>query len=195
MQLAELVVRDAKAWNRWLSKHHEETSGLWLVLAKKGTLTPTTLTHDQALEEAIAYGWIDGQIGKRDQATYRQRFTPRRSRSAWSRRNVAIAEQLIAEGRMRPAGLRELERASADGRRQAAYPGSKNIEVPPDLIQALARAPRAGATFSRLNRLNRYAILYRIATARKVDTRARRIDKYVAMLARGETIHPQKLNP
>lgn len=191
VELPELLVPDARAWRRWLGGHHAESPGVWLVLARKGTSRPTSLTYDEALEEALCHGWIDGQVGRRDEATYRQRFTPRRRRSAWSKRNVAIAERLRAEGRMHAAGIEEVDRAKADGRWQAAYAGSAGIEVPPDLVDALGAEPKAQAMFERLSRRNRYAILYRIATARRADTRARRIQELVAMLGRGETIHPQ----
>jgi uncharacterized protein YdeI (YjbR/CyaY-like superfamily) len=190
VELPELVVPDACGWREWLGEHHDEP-GVWLVLAKKGTSQPTSLTYEQALEEALCHGWIDGQVGRRDEATYRQRFTPRRRRSAWSKRNATIAERLLAEGRMHAAGIEEVERAKADGRWQTAYAGSASIEVPPDLIQALTAEPKAQAMFERLNRQNRYAILYRIATAKRADTRARRIQQFVTMLTRGETIHPQ----
>jgi uncharacterized protein YdeI (YjbR/CyaY-like superfamily) len=175
----------------WLAEHHDESPGVWLVLAKKGTSQPTGLPYEQALEEALCHGWIDGQVGRRDEATYRQRFTPRRRRSAWSKRNATIAERLLAEGRMHAAGIEEVERAKAEGRWQTAYAGSASIEVPADLIQALTAEPKAQVTFERLSRQNRYAILYRIATAKRADTRARRIQQFVTMLTRGETIYPQ----
>jgi uncharacterized protein YdeI (YjbR/CyaY-like superfamily) len=165
---------------------------VWLVLAKKGTTEPTRLTYGEALEEALCHGWIDGQTKRRDAATYRQRFTPRRPRSQWSRRNVGIVERLTTEGRMQPPGLAEVERARADGRLQDAYHGPATIEVPADLAAALAREPRAAAMFEVLTSQNRYAILYRIDSAKRPETRARRVAEYVAMLARGETVHPQK---
>jgi uncharacterized protein YdeI (YjbR/CyaY-like superfamily) len=187
----ELIMRDAAAWREWLGENHPDPDGVWLVLAKKGTEKPTSLTYDQALEEALCHGWIDGQARRRDEATYRQRFTPRRKRSAWSKRNTGIAERLRAEGRMHPAGHAEVERAKADGRWEAAYAGPASIEAPPDLTEALAAEPKAQAMFETLNSQNRYAILYRIGTAKRADTRARRIGEFVAMLARGETVHPQ----
>jgi uncharacterized protein YdeI (YjbR/CyaY-like superfamily) len=190
--LPELIVRDAAAWRTWLAEHHADPVGVWLVLAKKGTEKPTSLTYDQALEEALCHGWIDGQAGRRDDATYRQRFTPRRRRSAWSKRNTGIAERLIAEDRMRPAGHAEVQRAKADGRWEAAYAGPASMEVPADLAEALAAEPKAQAMFEGLNSQNRYAILYRIATAKRADTRARKIEQFVAMLSRGETVRPQK---
>ena len=190
-ELPELVVRDAAAWRTWLAGHHADPVGVWLVLAKKGTEKPTSLTYDQALEEALCHGWIDGQAGRRDDATYRQRFTPRSRRSAWSKRNTGIAERLIAEDRMRPAGHAEVQRAKADGRWEAAYAGPASMEVPADLAEALAAEPKAQAMFDGLNSQNRYAILYRIVTAKRADTRARKIEQFVAMLSRGETVHPQ----
>ncbi len=188
----ELIVGDAAAWRAWLAAHHGEVDGVWLVLAKKGTTEPTTVTHDQALEEALCFGWIDGQARGRDAATSLQRFTPRRRRSSWSKRNVGIAERLIAEGRMQPAGIAEVERAKTDGRWEAAYAGPATIEVPPDLAAALAAEPRAQAMFEILTSQNRYSVLYRVTTAKRAETRARRIEQFVAMLARGETPYPQK---
>lgn len=188
----ELVVRNRSAWRRWLAKHYGQADGAWLVLAKKGTTEPTSLTFDEALEEALCHGWIDGQARRRDETTYLQRFTPRRRRSTWSQRNTAIAARLIAEGRMHPAGMAEIERAKADGRWDAAYAGPSTIEVPSDLVEALILEPKAQAMFERLSAQNRYAVLFRIATAKRAETRARRIEQFVAMLARGETIYPQR---
>lgn len=188
----DLLVIDAAAWRAWLAAGHASSDAVWLVLAKKGTSQPTSLTYDQALEEALCHGWIDGQVRRRDDLTYRQRFSPRRPRSAWSKRNVGIAERLSQEGRMHPAGLAEIERAQGDGRWEAAYAGAATIEVPDELAAALAAAPAALRTFQTLSSQNRYAILYRIATAKRPETRARRMEKFVEMLARGETIHPQE---
>jgi uncharacterized protein YdeI (YjbR/CyaY-like superfamily) len=191
-ELPELMLADAGAWRAWLAENHEEVAGVWLVLAKKDTTEPTTLTYAQALEEALCHGWIDGQIRRRDERTFRQRFTPRRARSAWSERNVGHVERLLGEGRMHPAGIAAVEAAKDNGRWQAAYAGQARIEVPDDLARALANEPRAQATFEILTSQNRYAVLYRIETAKRADTRARRIREHVAMLARGETIHPQR---
>jgi len=190
-ELAELTVADIAAWGDWLARHHAAPTGVWLVLAKRGVTEPTGLTHDEALEEALCWGWIDGQLQRRDESTYRQRFTPRTPRSAWSRRNVGIAERLIAEERMRPAGLVAVERARSDGRWASAYAGQASIEIPADLAAALAATPRALQMFDNLTSQNRYAVLYRIGDAKRSDTRARRIERFVAMLARGETLHPQ----
>jgi uncharacterized protein YdeI (YjbR/CyaY-like superfamily) len=190
-----LTVPDAAAWRAWLEEHHENSTGVWLCLAKKGTSEPTSLTYDQALEEALCRGWIDGQLRRGDERTYRQRFTPRRARSSWSKRNVAHVERLTSEGRMRPAGVAAVERAQTDGRWEAAYAGQATIEVPGDLAAALNAEPAAQAMFEALTSQNRYAVLLRIGAAKRADTRARRIEQFVAMLARGETVHPQKRPP
>ena len=190
-ELPELLVADRAHWRSWLAAHHDQDQGLWLVLAKKHVVEPTSLTYDEALEEALCHGWIDGQVRRRDELTYRQRFTPRRARSSWSKRNVGLAERLHAAGLMHPAGLQAVARAKDDGRWDAAYAGHATIEVPADLSAALDAAPAAKAMFARLTSQNRYAVLYRIHEAKRSDTRARRIERFVAMLARGETIHPQ----
>ena len=191
VDLPELLVGDAGEWRRWLSAHHADSLGVWLVLAKKGTVDPTTVSYDEALDEAICFGWIDGQLGRRDTATFRRRFTPRKARSPWSQRNAAIAERLIATGRMHRSGEDEVRQAKEDGRWEAAYAGQASIEVPEDLVTALSANPRAKAMFEMLTSANRYAILYRIGNAKKPETRSRRIGQFVEMLARGETIHPQ----
>jgi uncharacterized protein YdeI (YjbR/CyaY-like superfamily) len=188
----ELTVADHAAWRAWLVEHHNSPAGVWLSLAKKGTTEPTSLRYNDALEEALCFGWIDGVIQRVDASTYRQRFTPRRARSKWSQRNVGKVERLTAEGRMHPSGIAEVERAKGDGRWQAAYAGQADLEVPDDLAAALAAEPRARGMFDILTRQNRYAVLYRIADAKRAETRARRIKQFVAMLARGETVYPQK---
>jgi len=190
--LPELTVADAAAWRAWLGDHHDEQSGVWLVLANKGTTEPTNLTYAEAVDEALCHGWIDGQARRRDGSTRLQRFTPRRARSPWSARNVGIIARLVAEGRMHPAGLAEVERAKADGRWDAAYAGPASAEVPADLAAALAAEPQAQAMFDILTSQNRFAVLHRVGGAQRADTRARRIEQFVAMLARGETIYPQK---
>jgi len=191
----QLIVADAAAWRTWLGGHHDDPGGVWLVLAKKGTTEPTSLTYDEALDEALCHGWIDGQVRRRDELTFQQRFTQRRARSPWSRRNVGIGERLTAEGRMRTAGLAEVTRAKTDGRWEAAYAGQASIQVPDDLAAALAGEPTARAMFDVLTSQNRYAVLLRIGGLKSADARARRIKAYVAMLARGETIYPQKRKP
>jgi uncharacterized protein YdeI (YjbR/CyaY-like superfamily) len=188
----ELVFADARKWRAWLESHHSSSSGIWLVLAKKGTLKPTSLTYTEALEEALCFGWIDGQAHSRDAATFMQGFTPRRKRSPWSKRNTGTAERLVQEGRMHESGVAEMDRAKADGRWEAAYAGPASIEVPPELAAALASNRKAKAKFATLNSQNRYAILYRIATAKRAETRTKRIGQFVEMLERGETIYPQK---
>ena len=190
--IPELIVHNAAAWRSWLARNHGDATGVWLVLAKKGTTEPTTLTYAQALDEALCHGWIDGQTARRDEATYRQRFTPRRARSRWSARNVGIVSSLRAAGRMHPAGEAQVERAQADGRWEAAYGGPASSEVPPDLAAALHAQPRAQGMFDILTSQNRYAILFRISDAKQPATRERRINQFIAMLVRGETVYPQK---
>ena len=190
--LPQLLVVDALAWRAWLGEHHEGSSGVWLRLAKKGTTEPTSLSYGEALEEALCHGWIDGQVRRFDELTFRQRFTPRRPRSAWSQNNVAKVERLISEERMLAAGLAAFERAKRDGRIQDAYPGQASIEVPADLTAALRAQPAAQAMFEVLTSQNRYSVLLRVSQAKRADTRARRIERFVEMLARGETPHPQR---
>lgn len=190
----DLLVDDVDAWRRWLAEHPGH-DGVWLVLAKKGVTEPTSLSYDEALEEALCHGWIDGQRRSRDEQTFRQRFTPRRKRSPWSKRNVGIVDRLVAEGRMLEPGLAEVRRAQEDGRWAAAYDGQTWAEVPEDLAGALAATPEAAAMFEVLTSQNRYSVLYRIGSAKRPETRAKRIEDLVAMLARGETIHPQRRMP
>lgn len=191
-QAEELTVLDVDAWREWLAEHVHEQPGVWLTLAKKGTTEPTSLTYAQALQEALCQGWIDGQAKTVDERVYRQRFTPRRARSMWSKRNVGYVAALIEAGRMQPNGHAEIERAKADGRWDAAYSGPATIEVPDDLAAALDAEPAARALFDELDGTNRYAVLHRVVTAVKPETRARRIQANVAMLARGETVYPRK---
>lgn len=188
----ELVVADVRAWRAWLEQNHSSPDGVWLLLAKKDTLKPTSLTYTQALEEALCFGWIDGQARGGGDGTFTQSFTPRRKRSPWSKRNTGTAERLVAEGRMHASGIAEMDRAKTDGRWEAAYAGPATIDVPPELTHALAANPKAIAKFATLNSQNRYAILYRIATAKKAETRTKRIRQFVEMLERGETIYQQK---
>ena len=178
-----------EAWATWLNEHHAVSTGLWLALRKKGASEPS-LSYSDAVEVALCYGWIDGQAGKLDERFWLQRFTPRRPRSIWSRVNRDRALALIARGEMKPAGLREVERAQADGRWEVAYEPPSTMEVPDDLRQVLAANPAAEAFFATLNRTNRYAILHRIQAAKKPETRARRIATFVAMLAEGKKLYP-----
>ena len=188
----ELIVVDAAAWRAWLRKNHREPDGVWLVLAKKNVTSPTSLTYDEALEEALCHGWIDGQRRGRDEQTFIQRYTPRRTRSMWSRRNVDLIARLEQDGRMQDAGRAEVERAKADGRWDKAYGGASAREVPEDLAAALAAEPRALAMFGILTSANRFAVIHRVTSVKRADTRANRISQFVEQLARGETIYPQK---
>jgi uncharacterized protein YdeI (YjbR/CyaY-like superfamily) len=186
--LPTLPFRSREALEQWLEANHESSAGLWIEFAKKASGIETVV-YLEAVEAALCFGWIDGQVARLDDDWYLQRFTPRRPRSKWSQINVGRAEALIERGLMRPAGLREVERAKADGRWEAAYASPSRIEVPDDLRAALDADPAAGELFEKLDANNRYAILYRIHDAKRADTRARRIEKFVAMLARGETLH------
>jgi uncharacterized protein YdeI (YjbR/CyaY-like superfamily) len=190
--LPVLTVPDVAGWARWLQDQGEQSDGVWLVLAKKGISKPTNLTYDDALAEAICHGWVDGQLASGNEKTFLRRFTPRKPKSRWSKRNVAIATKMIDQGRMRSSGLAAISRAQTNGSWDGAYESQANMEVPPDLASALAAAPEAKAMFGSLSGANRYSILYRIATAKRSDTRQRRIEQFVAMLARGETIHPER---
>ena len=178
-------------WRAWLAEHHADSDGIWIRFAKKGSGLPTVV-YAEAVEVALAYGWIDGHTKGIDDRHYRQRYTPRRTRSKWSKINRTKAEALIARGAMEPAGLAEVERAKADGRWDAAYDSPRTALVPDDLRAALDADPAASAFFEQLDGNNRYAILYRIQDAKRADTRARRIAQFVAMLGRGETIHPPR---
>jgi uncharacterized protein YdeI (YjbR/CyaY-like superfamily) len=183
-----LAFANKAAWAKWLDKHHAASAGVWVRLAKK-TSGLKSLNHEEGVEVALCYGWIDGQ-GKGDGATHwLQRFTPRSKRSLWSKRNTERAVALIEAGRMKPAGLAEIERAKKDGRWEAAYDSPSRISVPADLQAALSRNSRARRFFESLDSRNRYAVLFRIHTVRTAATRARRIREFVAMLERGGTIH------
>jgi uncharacterized protein YdeI (YjbR/CyaY-like superfamily) len=187
--LPTLTFASQADWETWLAAQHAVARGVWIKLAKKATGIPS-ITHAEALECALCYGWIDGQRASFDDAYFLQKFTPRRPRSGWSRVNVEKVTALIADGRMRPAGLREVERAKADGRWGAAYDSQSTIAVPEDLQRELDANPDAQAFFNTLDSRNRYAILYRLQTAKKAETRAARIQKFVAMLAQGQKIYP-----
>jgi uncharacterized protein YdeI (YjbR/CyaY-like superfamily) len=192
-ELPELLLPDVAAWHDWLLANHADSPGVLLVLSKKGGRT-TSLTYDQALEEALCFGWIDGQVSRRDDQTFRQRFTARRRRSPWSARNVGIATGLIEQGRMQPAGQAAVDAAKADGRWAAAY-RQADATVPPDLAAAIAADPAAQATFETLSAQNRFALVFRLGNLRTEAARERKIGEYVAMLARGETLHPQRSRP
>ena len=187
------VVRfaDALAWSTWLATNHASSVGVWLKIAKKGT-KGTSVSYAEALEMAIAWGWIDGQKGKLDDTWWLQRFTPRGPRSIWSKINRQKALALIEAGTMKPSGLAEVERAKKDGRWEAAYDSQSRATVPPDLEKALAANPRAAAFFKTLESYNRYAILFRIHAAKTPETRTARVEKFIAMLAKHEKVHPSR---
>jgi uncharacterized protein YdeI (YjbR/CyaY-like superfamily) len=172
----------------WLERHAGEADGVWLKIAKKGAAEPS-VSYAEAVELALCFGWIDSQKRGLDEHHFLQRFTPRRPRGRWSKINREKAEALLAAGEMRAAGLAEVEAAKADGRWDAAYAGARRAEVPDDLRQELDANPAAAAFFAELDGANRYAILYRLEEARRPETRARRLRKFVAMLERGEKIH------
>ncbi len=178
-----------RKWEEWLAKNHQTSKGLWLKIAKKGTQT-STVQYAEALEVALCHGWIDGQKGALDEEFWLQKFTPRGPRSKWSKINREKADALVESGRMKPAGLAEIERAKADGRWEAAYDSQSKATVPEDLQKELDVHPDAAAFFATLESSNRYAILYRIHEAKKPETRAKRIEKFVGMLKRGEKVHP-----
>ena len=187
--LPTLAFPSQAAWEEWLERNHEQSPGVWLKIAKKASGIET-VTHLEALEVALCFGWIDGQRNRFDDEWFLQRFTPRRARSKWSQINRGSVERLIEQGRVRPAGLREVERAKADGRWDAAYASPSKIGVPPDLQRAFDAQPAAKEFFDTLDSQNRYAVLYRIDDAKRPETRARRIEQFVAMLARGEKLYP-----
>jgi uncharacterized protein YdeI (YjbR/CyaY-like superfamily) len=190
-QVPDLPVMEfasAEAWGAWLAQHHASSPGVWLKIAKKGTGV-ATVTMPEVIEAALCWGWIDGLRHSHDEVYFRQRMTPRKRASRWSRINRDKAEALIADGRMQPAGRREVDAARADGRWAAAYAGSRTMTVPDDLTRALRRNAAARRAFERLDSRNRFAILYRIQDAKRAETRARRIEGFVTMLAEGRTIH------
>jgi len=187
-ELLVLAFERQQDWADWLEEHHSTSPGIWLRLAKKAARIPS-VSYDEAVEIALCYGWIDGQAKGDDEAWWRQKFTRRRAKSVWSRINRDRAEALIRSGRMRPAGLEAVEAARQDGRWDAAYEAPSTATVPPDLQAELDNNEQARAFFDTLNSANRYAILWRIQTAKKPETRARRIQQFVEMLARNETLH------
>jgi uncharacterized protein YdeI (YjbR/CyaY-like superfamily) len=192
--LPELLLPDAAAWRAWLEQNHESSPGVRLVLGRKGGST-TALTYDDALDEALCFGWIDGQANRRDEHSFLQRFTRRRPRSSWSARNVGHIARLEASGRMREAGREAVEAARADGRWEAAYSGPAAIEVPADLREAVAAVPAAQAMFDVLTSRNRFAILVRLSSLKTEGARERNIAAFVEMLARHEAPYPQGRMP
>jgi len=182
-----LDVSDAAGWEAWLARHHDRSEAVWLRIAKGKA---SALTYSRALDVALAWGWIDSQKRALDASAWLQRFSPRAARSPWSKINRTRAEALIAAGSMKPPGLAQVERARADGRWARAYDGARVAEVPPDLAAALAGNAAARTFFDALDRANRYAILWRLQTAKKPETRTRRIEQFVALCAAGKTLHP-----
>ena len=184
-----LELRSRAAWERWLAKHAGDEQGAWLKFAKKGAAV-ATVTYAEALEVALCHGWIDSQVRAFDETFYLQRFTPRRKRSKWSSTNRDAAIRLMEAGAMKPEGLHQVELARADGRWDAAYESQRNMPVPDDLQRELDADPKAREFFESLSSQNRYAILYRLADAKKPETRARRLEQFVAMLKEGRTLYP-----
>lgn len=186
--LPVLAFRDGEAFEQWLAQQPADAAGVWLKLAKKSA-GQQGLTKAEAIDAALCHGWIDGQLDKYDDSHWLVRFTPRKARSKWSQVNTKRATELLAEGRMRPSGLAQIEAAKDDGRWAAAYAPASSAKVPADLQDALDASPEAADFFATLKGANRYAILYRIGSVKRPETRARKIAEYVAMLERGETIH------
>lgn len=183
-----MLFKSARAFEAWLRRHHETPEGLWLKIAKKGA-AESSVTYAEAVDVALCWGWIDGQRRGLDEQHFVQRFTPRRARSVWSKINVGKATALIEAGRMQPPGQAQVDAARADGRWAGAYDGARSSTVPEDLQAALDANPAARGFFAAVDAANRYAVLWRIQTAVRQDTRAKRITQLVEMLARGETIH------
>lgn len=178
-----------EAWESWLAQEHATSPGLWLKIAKKDSGI-TSISHTEALEVALCYGWIDGQRDKFDDSYFLQRFTPRRPRSKWSKVNCAKVEELITRGAMQPAGMHQVTQAKADGRWDAAYASQSIATIPDDLRQELEQNDQAREFFESLSSANRYAILYRLHDAKKPETRARRLAQFITMLNEGKTLHP-----
>ena len=187
--LPVLSFETQQVWEVWLAEHHADSKGIWLKIAKKDTKIPS-VNYSDALDSALCYGWIDGQKAAFNEQYWLQKFTPRGAKSIWSKVNCDRVEALIAAHRMQPAGLQQIERARADGRWDVAYEGQSKITVPPDLQRELDNNQKAQDFFNTLNSANRYAILFRIHTAKKPETRAARIQKFVEMLSNGQKIHP-----
>lgn len=183
-----LSFKSQKDWASWLAKNHTASNGIWLRFFKKDSGVPS-VTYAEALDEALCYGWIDGRLDPYDEKSWLRRFTPRRPRSPWSKRNIEHVNRLTAAGRMKPAGLKEVEAAKKDGRWDKAYDPQGAMEMPADFLQALAKDKKAKAFFESLNRANHYAIAWRLQTAKRPETRARRMQAILAMLKKGEKFH------
>lgn len=187
--MVKRLFKSQSDWHAWLERNHEDPDGVWVHFAKKGS-GAVTVTYDEALETALCFGWIDGQLRTHDEKTFVRKFTPRRARSIWSKVNRAKAERLIESGRMKPPGLRAIERAREGGEWDSAYDSSRTAAVTPEFQKALDKSKRAAAFFAKLDKTNRYAVLWRIQTARSADARAKRIAELIAMLEKQETFHP-----
>jgi uncharacterized protein YdeI (YjbR/CyaY-like superfamily) len=187
-ELPLIEFADRAAWEAWLRENHDDSDGLWLMLAKKGS-PRATVTQQEAITVALCWGWIDGQIGRHDEYFYKQRFTHRRPRSKWSQINCGRATELVASGHMQPPGLEEVEKAKADGRWEASYEPQSTATVPDDFAKALAANPDAEQFFATLTGVRRYSFLYRIQDAKRPETRARRIEKFVTLLAQKQTLN------
>lgn len=178
----------AEEWRKWIAEHHAKSNGVWLRLFKKDS-GEKTVSYAEALEEALCYGWIDGQVNKYDATSYIQKFTPRRPKSIWSKRNAEKAERLIQEGKMEKAGMHQVELAKADGRWQQAYDSYKNMKVPEDFLQLLSKNEKAKTFFDGLNKANLYAIAWRLQTAKKPETREKRLKEILQMMSEGKKFH------
>ena len=190
-ELEKMPFATASALRAWLETHHDASPGIWLMIGKKGRPLDS-VTYDEAVDEALCFGWIDGQKAKHDDDYFLQRFTPRAKRSPWSLINTARVARLVSAGKMTQAGQRQVEAAQADGRWARAYAGQASAAVPDDLQAAIDAAPKAAALFAELDSTNRYAIIYRVGQAGRPETRARKIAGFVADLERGKTPHPRK---
>ena len=188
-QLQVMPFETQQDWETWLKEHHADTKGIWLKLAKKAAGTPS-VSYAEALDSALCYGWIDGQKASFDDKYWLQKFTPRGARSIWSKVNCDKATALIAEGRMQLAGLRQVELAKSDGRWETAYESQSKITIPDDFQRELDKNQRAKEFFSTLDSANRYAVLFRIQTAKKPETRSARIQKFIEMLSQHQKLHP-----
>lgn len=187
-EIQVFLFASSQQWNKWLAEHHAKSNGVWLRFFKKDS-GEKSITYAEALEEALCYGWIDGQVNKYDDQSYIQKFTPRRPKSIWSKKNTEKAERLIEEGKMKEAGMQQVEWAKADGRWQQAYDSSKNMKVPEDFLQQLLKNKKAKAFFEGLNKANLYAIAWRLQTAKKPETREKRLKEILAMMKEGKKFH------
>ena len=187
-ELPVLSFASAGEWANWMAENHAASNGVWLRFFKKDS-GQKTFSYTEALDEALCYGWIDGQANKYDTTSYIQKFTPRRAKSIWSKRNTEKAERLIGEGRMKAAGLQQVELAKADGRWQQAYDSPKNMQLPADFLQQLSKNKKAKAFFEGLNKANQYAIAWRLQTAKKPETREKRLQQILQMMREGKKFH------